>query len=99
MEDPKHNVSGAKHETSFRTNQGALQNAEISASNEKNMSLRENMRVYKKAIAWSMVLSTALIMEGYDVVIVRRIRQNILHSDLTADQFILGSNSFPEQVW
>lgn len=37
---------------------------------EHNMSLREAFRAHKKAIFWSMALSAALIMEGYDVVVV-----------------------------
>ncbi|KAH8926173.1 maltose permease [Atractiella rhizophila] len=38
---------------------------------EHRMTLREGFRVHKKAIFWSMALSAALIMEGYDVVVVR----------------------------
>lgn len=44
--------------------------AEQAVNMEKTMSLRETVRTYKKAIIWSMIVSTALIMEGYDVVIV-----------------------------
>ncbi len=40
-------------------------------SAEHNMSVREALRMHKKAVLWSMVLSAALIMEGYDVVVVR----------------------------
>lgn len=70
MEDPAKEVSGARHETSYRTNQQALQDAEHAAEVEKDMSIRETFGIYKKAVVWSMILSTALIMEGYDVVIV-----------------------------
>ncbi|KAK6199587.1 maltose permease [Scheffersomyces amazonensis] len=34
---------------------------------EKNMSLREGFRTFPKAVMWSVILSTALIMEGYDM--------------------------------
>ena len=37
---------------------------------EHTMSLKEAFRVHKKAIFWSMALSAALIMEGYDVVVI-----------------------------
>ena len=40
----------------------AAQNSE----DEKAMSTREAMRVYKKAILWSLVISTCVIMEGFD---------------------------------
>ncbi|KAJ7046038.1 maltose permease [Mycena alexandri] len=37
---------------------------------EHNMSIREALRIHKKAVFWSVVLSAALIMEGYDVVVI-----------------------------
>ncbi|KAJ7692464.1 maltose permease [Mycena rosella] len=37
---------------------------------EHNMSVREAFRIHKKAVFWSVVLSAALIMEGYDVVVI-----------------------------
>ena len=33
---------------------------------EKDMSIREALKIYKKAILWSLVISTCVIMEGYD---------------------------------
>lgn len=33
---------------------------------EKQMTLKEGIKTFPKAIAWSVILSTALIMEGYD---------------------------------
>lgn len=37
---------------------------------ERSMSLHEGMRLYPKAIAWSVLLSMALIMEGYSTILV-----------------------------
>lgn len=37
---------------------------------EHKMTLREAFKTHKKAIFWSMALSGALIMEGYDVVVI-----------------------------
>lgn len=37
---------------------------------EHEMTIVEAFRVHKKAIFWSMALSAALIMEGYDVVVI-----------------------------
>lgn len=48
----------------------ALAAAEERAQDEKAMTLRETFKVYRKAIGWSLVVSTALIMEGYDLNIV-----------------------------
>ena len=40
----------------------AAQNTE----DEKAMSTREALKVYKKAVLWSLAISTCVIMEGYD---------------------------------
>ncbi|KAF3315934.1 hypothetical protein TWF173_003129 [Orbilia oligospora] len=36
---------------------------------EHSLTLLENIKLYPKAIAWSILMSTAIIMEGYDVVL------------------------------
>ncbi|EXJ57713.1 uncharacterized protein A1O5_12503 [Cladophialophora psammophila CBS 110553] len=36
------------------------------AKDEKDMTIRQAIKVYKKAIIWSLVISTCVIMEGYD---------------------------------
>ncbi|KAJ9111217.1 hypothetical protein QFC22_006592 [Naganishia vaughanmartiniae] len=37
---------------------------------EHEMGVRQALRIHKKAVFWSMALSSALIMEGYDVVLI-----------------------------
>lgn len=44
-----------------------VQEAQHAADTEKSMSLKEAIRLYPKAVGWSVVLSSALIMEGYDL--------------------------------
>src|SRR5450432_3265567 len=34
------------------------------------MTLWQGLRIYPKAVGWSILLSTAIIMEGYDVVLI-----------------------------
>jgi MFS transporter, SP family, general alpha glucoside:H+ symporter len=36
---------------------------------EHKMTLREGLRLYPKAICWSMLLSLAIVMEGYDTIL------------------------------
>jgi SP family general alpha glucoside:H+ symporter-like MFS transporter len=43
--------------------------ARAGADTEKRMSLRQALRLYPKAAAWSIVLSTAIVMEGYDTLL------------------------------
>lgn len=45
-------------------------NASKATEMEQKMSLREGIRLYPKAVAWSMLLSTAIIMEGFDKVLI-----------------------------
>ena len=40
--------------------------AQATNDDEKNMTTREAIKIYKKAIMWSLVISTCVIMEGYD---------------------------------
>ena len=37
---------------------------------EQKMSLMQGLRTYPKAVGWSMLLSTAIIMEGFDLVLI-----------------------------
>lgn len=40
--------------------------AQDTSTEEKAMTTREAIKVYKKAIIWSLLISTCVIMEGYD---------------------------------
>ncbi|KAK6345779.1 hypothetical protein TWF718_007685 [Orbilia javanica] len=46
-----------------------LKQAREATEIEHSLSLWENIRLYPKSIAWSVLMSTAIIMEGYDVVL------------------------------
>jgi SP family general alpha glucoside:H+ symporter-like MFS transporter len=50
-----------------------LNEAKEATGVEKNMSLMQALRTYPKAVVFSMVLSTAIIMEGYDVVLLAQL--------------------------
>lgn len=41
--------------------------AQHAADDEKSMGLFQAIKLYPKAVGWSVVLSSALIMEGYDL--------------------------------
>jgi len=48
----------------------ALNNdARVGADSEKDMSILRSFRLYPKAAAWSILLSTAIVMEGYDTLL------------------------------
>ncbi|KAJ4305096.1 hypothetical protein N0V90_000626 [Kalmusia sp. IMI 367209] len=45
------------------------EDAQIATVKEHQMSLGQGLKLYPKAVAWSIILSTAIVMEGYDVVL------------------------------
>ncbi|TKA82733.1 hypothetical protein B0A55_01267 [Friedmanniomyces simplex] len=45
-------------------------NAKKATDKEHNMTLMQGVRLYPKAIAWSMLISTCIAMEGYDVCLI-----------------------------
>jgi SP family general alpha glucoside:H+ symporter-like MFS transporter len=49
------------------------QDAARATQAEHSMTLREGLKLYPKAILWSMILSTALVMEGFDMIIINNL--------------------------
>ena len=47
-----------------------IRQAQESNEADRKLTIRQAVNKYKKAVFWAMFLSTSLIMEGYDVVIV-----------------------------
>jgi SP family general alpha glucoside:H+ symporter-like MFS transporter len=43
------------------------QDAQEATTKEQNMTLKEGLRMYPKAIMWSVIISTCIAMEGYDL--------------------------------
>lgn len=44
--------------------------AKRASDNEQNMTLMQGIRLYPKAVAWSLLISTCIAMEGYDIALV-----------------------------
>lgn len=44
-----------------------ISDARQATEKEHNMTLWQGIKLYPKAIAWSMIISTCIVMEGYDV--------------------------------
>jgi SP family general alpha glucoside:H+ symporter-like MFS transporter len=47
-----------------------IHHAQESDAADRKLTVRQALKKYKKAVAWAMLLSTSLVMEGYDLVIV-----------------------------
>ena len=52
------------------TTHDMIRQAQEADAADRRLTIREALRKYPKAVFWSMILSTSLIMEGYDVVVV-----------------------------
>lgn len=48
-----------------------IRQAQEADAADRQLTLWAAIKKYRKAVGWSCLLSTALVMEGYDVVIVR----------------------------
>jgi SP family general alpha glucoside:H+ symporter-like MFS transporter len=56
--------------TAFEDAAQTTVNANKATQSEQNMTLMEGLRLYPKAVAWSVLLSAAIIMEGFDKVLI-----------------------------
>lgn len=44
-----------------------VQNARAATENEQKMTLLQGIKLYPKAVGWSVLISTCICMEGYDI--------------------------------
>jgi SP family general alpha glucoside:H+ symporter-like MFS transporter len=49
-----------------------IHRAQAGDAADRQLTIRQALRKYKKAVFWAMILSTSLVMEGYDLVIVSK---------------------------
>ncbi|KAL3474902.1 general substrate transporter [Aspergillus californicus] len=47
-----------------------IENAKAAAAKEQKMTLLQGVRLYPKAVIWSIIISTCIVMEGYDISLV-----------------------------
>lgn len=71
--DPTPNITAASdhdhHETS-KTHEHVVQGARAAAEKEHSMTLLQGIKLYPKAIFFSVLISTCIVMEGYDVCLI-----------------------------
>ncbi|EEY18299.1 general alpha-glucoside permease [Verticillium alfalfae VaMs.102] len=75
MSTKKSQTIGCLHEETRPTSQGKVPLTQDAAANaaqriETTLTLREALQYYHKAIAWSLAVSTATIMESYDLMLI-----------------------------
>lgn len=65
-ESPLH-YPAKDHNATTRSNSVVIRNAKAATDEEHKMTLMQGLRLYPKAIAWSMLISTCIVMEGFQV--------------------------------
>ncbi|QYS94085.1 MFS transporter, SP family, general alpha glucoside:H+ symporter [Trichoderma simmonsii] len=63
-------VDGEGDEEFSKGRRVIIENARAAAAKEQSMTLLQGIKLYPKAIAWSMIISTCIVMEGYDISLV-----------------------------
>lgn len=53
-----------------KTHHNVIENARAAAAKEQQMTLLQGIKLYPKAIAWSVLISTCIVMEGYQISLV-----------------------------
>lgn len=67
----KHNTILTETEADMKANNHAtLNEAKAATEKEHKMTLMEGLRLYPKAVAWSLLISTCIAMEGFDLALV-----------------------------
>lgn len=87
--------------------QDLVRHAEESDAADKQLTVREALKRYKTATFWAMILSTSLIMEGFDLVTVSlsaepscTSSQGPIYPNLNhIDQLVLWSTAISKSLW
>ena len=56
--------------TRLKATDRVIQGAKAATEKEQQMTLMQGIKLYPKAVAWSMLISTCIVMEGYDVCLI-----------------------------
>ncbi|KAJ5924065.1 hypothetical protein N7466_008252 [Penicillium verhagenii] len=62
-----HSTEGTASDSSMTK---VIRNAQAATDKERNMTLLQGIKLYPKAVAWSVLISTCIVMEGYDISLV-----------------------------
>lgn len=53
-----------------KTHPDVIDHARSAAAKEQKMTLMQGIKLYPKAVGWSVLISTCIVMEGFDIVLV-----------------------------
>ncbi|KAI3333651.1 putative MFS alpha-glucoside transporter [Ustulina deusta] len=70
------NEDGVHDEPEKNNMDDLIRSARLATEKEQNMSLLQGIKLYPKAIGWSVLISTCIVMEGYDVALINNFYGN-----------------------
>lgn len=75
-----------------------VQDAKAATDKEQKMTLLQGIKTYPKAVAWSVLISTCIAMEGYDISLVNNFYAFPPFNRKYGEQMTDGSYQVPAQV-
>ncbi|PGH27014.1 hypothetical protein AJ80_01199 [Polytolypa hystricis UAMH7299] len=68
--EPSASETNSEHGRAPSSMDDMIRNAKAATEKEQNMTLWQGVKLYPKAVAWSVLISTCIVMEGYDISLV-----------------------------
>lgn len=93
--DGQEGHEGWSSDSSMKT---IIQNAKAATEKEQSMSLLQGIKLYPKAVAWSVIISTCIAMEGYDISLVNNFYAFDQFNRKYGEQLPDGSYQVPARV-
>ncbi|RWA07224.1 hypothetical protein EKO27_g7891 [Xylaria grammica] len=75
-----------------------IRNARLATEKEHNMSLLQGIKLYPKAIGWSVLISTCIVMEGYDVSLINNFYGNTQFNRKYGEPYVTAQGTTDYQV-
>ncbi|GAP83246.1 putative MFS SP general alpha glucoside:H+ symporter [Rosellinia necatrix] len=75
-----------------------IRHARLATEKEHKMSLMQGIRLYPKAIGWSILISTCIVMEGYDVALINNFYGNSQFNRKYGEPYITPEGTQSYQV-
>ncbi|KAI9041019.1 putative MFS alpha-glucoside transporter [Aspergillus affinis] len=72
-----------------------VENAKAATDKEQNMTLLQGIKLYPKAVAWSVLISTCIVMEGYDISLINNFYAFPQFSQKYGEQLANGDYEVP----
>lgn len=99
MADPKPDINEHidldHHESTPMPDKNGLRDAQAAAEDERQSTFLQSLKLYPAAVGWSALLSTAIIMEGYDMKLIGSLNAQPAFAKRYGEQLADGKYEVP----